>query len=178
MSTPNTPLPPDVAAVRNQRINSDLISAFKRPVPPDTTPYITGVGLYTHIERLPPQDAHAPSPPVFFPLDPPPPRSQTQRSPLPPAIQNVWEELCAVMKEEEQSIGQMELGLVALKSRYESSDAPERSHPPVEEGEVKGAGRVVTAEKEPELLRRRSSGFVSGLTAGIRDVSMGGHGGE
>ena len=169
MSSSSTPLPPDVAAVRKQRMNTDLISAFKRHVPPGTTPYVKGVGLYTHIEGFPSLETPLNPQPEFFPLCPlPPPGNQIQRSPLPPDIESLWEELCDVIQQEEQIVGQMELGLVELRKRYKGLDVPGGSHAPArEEGK-----RHATVANEKELSKHRSSDLVSSLTAGMQDVRM------
>jgi len=72
------------------------------------------------------------------------------------------------MQEEEQIVGQMELGLVELKKRYKGLDVSEGSHAPArEEGK-----RHATVANEKELPKRRSSDLVSSLTAGMQDVSM------
>ncbi|KAF7448530.1 hypothetical protein Ptr902_03979 [Pyrenophora tritici-repentis] len=174
MTSSNNTIPPDVAAVRKHRMNGDLINAFKRHVPPGTTPYVTGIGLYTHVEGPPSPEVFLHPQPEFLPLFPAPPPSQ--RTPLSPEIQSVWEELCEVMHEEKQIIGQMELSLVELRKRYEGLDVPEGSHAPTRGGETRVRGLVrqdsTTIGNEKGLVRRRSSGLVSSLTTGMQDVSM------
>ncbi|CAA9963711.1 hypothetical protein PTMSG1_07071 [Pyrenophora teres f. maculata] len=176
MTSSNNTIPPDVAAVRKHRMNTDLINAFKRHVPAGTTPYITGIGLYTHVEGSPSPEVFLHPQPEFLPLRPAPPPSQ--RTPLPPEIQIVWEELWDVMHEEERVIGQMELSLVKLQKRYKGLDVPEGSHAPTWDGETRDSGAVrqdsMMVGNEKRLIRRQSSSLVSSLTAGMQDVSMGG----
>lgn len=123
--------PTDVAEMRKARMNSDLISAFKSTSYPGIKPYITGVGLYTHIEgpsKLPksPQEETLPSQPRFVPIQ----RlagSEESGSKLPEKVRNVWEDLRDIIKAEEKVVGKFELRLEHLTQRYEGLPVPDSS---------------------------------------------------
>ncbi|KAL1795752.1 hypothetical protein ACET3X_005976 [Alternaria dauci] len=128
-----TPLTPEEAAARKARMNADLIDAFRSPCPPGTTPYVTGIGLYTHVEG-PPQaplyPGEEPQPQQeFFPVRIPK-NSGSRVSPLDELVEKLWEHLVRAVEEEEGIIGKTELGLKELKKRYGGLDPPENSRLP------------------------------------------------
>lgn len=56
------PLPPDVAAARRKRVNSEMLELLRRPAEnTDTNSYhFQGMGLYTHVARPAPAPATSP----------------------------------------------------------------------------------------------------------------------
>ena len=137
--TSTTPLPPDVAAARKARMNADLIGAFKSTCPPGTTPYITGIGLYTHVEGAPPQspmypDENPQPQPEFFPIRIPEGRGNESSQPD-EEVQKLWNELELAVETEEELIATTELGLKELRKRYRALPAPKNSRSPVQRGQ-------------------------------------------
>ncbi|KAI4621540.1 hypothetical protein J4E80_003910 [Alternaria sp. BMP 0032] len=137
--TSTTPLPPDVAAARKARMNADLIGAFKSTCPPGTTPHITGVGLYTHVEGAPPQspmypDENPQPQPEFFPIRIPESRGNESSQPD-EEVQKLWNELELAVETEEELIATTELGLKELRKRYRALPPPKNSRSPVQRGQ-------------------------------------------
>ncbi|KAI4706172.1 hypothetical protein J4E89_009226 [Alternaria sp. Ai002NY15] len=137
--TSTTPLPPDVAEARKARMNADLIGAFKSTCPPGTTPYITGVGLYTHVEGAPPQspmypDENPQPQPEFFPIRIPEGRGNESSQPD-EEVQKLWNELELAVETEEELIATTELGLKELRKRYRALPPPKNSRSPVQRGQ-------------------------------------------
>lgn len=134
--TSTMPLPSDVAAARKARMNADLIDAFKSTCPPGTTPYITGVGLYTHIEGAPPQsriypDENPQPQPEFFPIRIPEGRGNESSQPD-EEVQKLWNEFELAIETEEEMIATTELGLKELRKRYRALPPPKDSRSPVQ----------------------------------------------
>jgi len=137
--TSTTPLPPDVAAARKARMNADLIGAFKSTCPPGTTPYTTGVGLYTHVESALPQspmypDENPQPQPKFFPIRIPGGRGNESSQPD-EEVQKLWNELELAVETEEELIATTELGLKELRKRYRALPPPKNSRSPVQRGQ-------------------------------------------
>lgn len=185
-----TPLASEEAAARKARMNADLIDAFKTPCPPGTTPYVTGIGLYTHVEgppRAPLYHGEKPQPQQeFFPVRIPK-HSGSRISQLDELVGKLWEQLEKAVEEEEEIVGKTELGLKELKKRYGGLDPPKNSRPPVQYiqqqhdglqkdtaaqgGTTAGAGNM----NPPPYGRIQSlAGGVASLAVRDEDVSMGG----
>jgi hypothetical protein len=134
-STSITPLPPDVADARKARMNADLIDAFKQPCPPDTTPYVTGIGLYTHVEgplRAPQYSGENPQPePEFLPIRIPESRRKPSSQPD-EAVAKLWKEVEAAVKTEEKAIGTTVPGFNELRKRHGALPPPKNSKSPVD----------------------------------------------
>ncbi|KAI4666188.1 uncharacterized protein J4E88_010483 [Alternaria novae-zelandiae] len=149
--TSTTPLPPDVAAARKARMNADLIGAFKSTCPPGTTPHITGVGLYTHVEGAPPHspmypDENPQPQPEFFPIRIPESRGNESSQPD-EEVQKLWNELELAVETEEELIATTELGLKELRKRYRALPPPKNSRSPVQRGQ----------QQQPEAMQGDTS---------------------
>ncbi|EOA86030.1 uncharacterized protein SETTUDRAFT_39794 [Exserohilum turcica Et28A] len=139
-SSSNSEIPADIAEIRKANMNSDIIDAFKSTCPPGVKPYITGIGLYTHVdgsknvstsshgENTPPQ-------PIFLPI-PQPLGSVNSGSKLPEEVRKLWVDLRGVIQDEERLIGKRKLELEELSKRYEALPAPEKSTTPVQHEKV------------------------------------------
>ncbi|KAL6708277.1 hypothetical protein ACN47E_003201 [Coniothyrium glycines] len=118
-ATATSPVPLDVAAVRKDRMNRELITMFQRPCPPNTVPALQGLGLYTHIEG-------SDGTPQFLPT-----KSDTKAQDIADfereateEIKSVWSELNEAVRSEERILGSRRLSPEELKRRYEGLDDP------------------------------------------------------
>ena len=123
--------PTEAAVIRKAQMNSDLISAFKSACYPGIKPYITGVGLYTHIAgpskpSTSTQEEILPSQPRFVPIQRPF-GSQDSGSKLPEKVRKAWEDLRDIIKVEGEVVGKLKLGLEHLTERYRGLPVPDLS---------------------------------------------------
>jgi hypothetical protein len=128
--TAPSPLPPDVATARKTRINQEMIKIFKRPCPPNTTPSVQGIGLYTHVAGPPlpppqyPHERFRKSNPTFLPI-----RGAKRHGGLQPLISDevkaVADKVRALVNEEEKRVGHVDMDVKQLRERYGAVDAPE-----------------------------------------------------
>ena len=186
------PLSPSTADARNTRMETDLISLFKRPCPSGTNPSIKGIGLYTHVEGpagASPDPLGTPlqSEPVFLPLKKLT-GSGTMVAPMREDIHKVWEELRDAVVEEGFRIGKTELGLEELKKRYGGLDAPsvsrarkklvkrQQNEASQEEGEIRDGTASAFGRANSVANGRRPSleAVMDTLSAKSRDMAMGG----
>jgi hypothetical protein len=135
-------------------MNADLISAFKSPCPPGTTPYITGVGLYTHIEGPAlPNEQDLPPQPEFLPVRRPA-GSEDSGSLIDEDVRKLWSDLCNVIQDEDRVIGKTELGLKELTKRFEGFSVPEGSTTPVQFESGKEGDTVMQEDGEAHTEER------------------------
>ncbi|KAH7371983.1 hypothetical protein BKA66DRAFT_468977 [Pyrenochaeta sp. MPI-SDFR-AT-0127] len=118
-------LPPDVAKSRAARINNELISLFKRPCRPNSTPAAKGIGLYTHVEgptKTPrfPHEKYLKVEPRFLPLGGPRKvgKARGSGSRVDNEVKRVWHELREAMLEEERIARAPGLSTEELMKRY------------------------------------------------------------
>ena len=132
--TDASPLPPDVAAARKHRINSELVVLFKRPCPPNSNPTAKGIGLYTHVEapaKTPqfPHERYVKSDPVFLPIGGARRVGRTGilGAQMSDEIRQVWKDLRDAVDEEEKVTGNAGSSAEDLKERYGGLDVPEKA---------------------------------------------------
>ncbi len=190
-STSITPLPPDVAAARKARMNADLINSLKSTCPPGETPYITGVGLYTHVEGPPPRAPLYPgeipqSQPAFLPVQTPRDgKSRGSQSDEP--VTKLWKELKVAVEEEQETARQIELGINVLMKRFGGLPPPKHSQSPVQylqqqrdgvQGDAEAQASTTTSAANmnaPANGRSQSlAGVMASLTVGNKDVGKAG----
>ncbi|KAG9195430.1 hypothetical protein G6011_00551 [Alternaria panax] len=185
-----TPFTPEEVAARKARMNADLIEALKSPCPPGTTPYIIGIGLYTHVEGPPRATLYPDEKPQpqqeFLPVRIP--KNGGSRVSQPDElVRNLWEQLEKAVEEEEEIVGKTELGLKELKKRYGGLDPPKNARPPLQyaqqqhdgiQGDVAAPVVITTGagNMNPPANGRTQSlvGGVTSLAVDNEDVSMGG----
>ncbi|KAF1844925.1 uncharacterized protein K460DRAFT_416279 [Cucurbitaria berberidis CBS 394.84] len=187
-------LPPDVAEARRTRINHELVTIFKRPCPPNSTPTAKGIGLYTHVAgpvKIPifPHERYMENDPEYLPVGGP--REVGNKTGLEgqtaEEVKKVWHEVMDAMQEERKVLGPRKRSARELKERYAALDVPGARAPPRLEAlvvpQVAGREDIVAPEHSTtpqsaglRLTGRRPSG-VSGLaheTGATGDVTMGG----
>ena len=127
-----SPLLPDVATSRKNRINNELVVLFKRSCPLNSNPVAKGIGLYTHVDgqnKIPqfPHERYLKHDPTFLPIGGP--RRVGRRAGLEAQVSNeiqgLWRELKDAVEEVGKDTGTAKFSAEELKERHGGLDVPE-----------------------------------------------------